>query len=806
MYISYKWLQEFVEFDYTPVELEHILTMLGIEVESTIDYSKKYENFYTAKVLSAEKHPNANKLTLCKISLGNEVKQVVCGAPNVASGQVVVLGVVGAVVPQNGMVLEKREVRKIVSEGMLCSQFELELGDDKSGIWILPDNAGAGIPLAKYLNFDDIVFDISVTPNRADCLSHLGIAREIAAYSGIKIKLPEVKLFESEYKCESEVKVIIEDSEKCPRYTARAVKNLKVKESPEWMKNRLTILGMRPINSIVDATNYVLLECGQPLHAFDLNNLGGKTIIVKTSGKGEKFTTLDSKVRVLDNDMLMICDENRSVAIGGVMGGENSEINNETKDILLESAFFNPSSIRKTSKKLGIQSEASYRFERGVDIDNIVYASNRAIQLITEISGGEVLKDIIDVYPSKKENLKIKLRFLRARNIIGADIPDEKIESLLSALQFKVKEKHNDYMVFEIPSFRVDISQEIDLIEEIARAFNYDNIEPQYTSTIDFSGQGVPDKLAMPSLREKLTDYFVLIGFNQVLTQNQTDPKSTELIGSDPVKISNPLGEELSLMRTSLIPSMLKTIERNIRVGKNDLRLFEIGKSFHKVDKNESTYIDGFKERETLLVAMTGKKQPRHWSAQLPEADFYDIKGVLENMAKYFHLDNLSLSVNIESKKVFTANSLSVCLKDKSIGFIGEVSPILLKEFDIDIPVFLLEIELEEMYNMPKYREKYRAVSQFPLVRRDLAFIVDKQIESVKLLELIRKSGGSLLKDVDVFDVFSGKSIAEGKKSIAFSLSFSSYERTLIDEEVEIAVSMVVKTIEKEFSAEWRKF
>ena len=806
MYISYKWLQEFVEFDYTPAELEHILTMLGIEVESTIDYNKKYENFYTAKVLNVEKHPNADKLTVCKVSLGNEVKEVVCGAPNVAEGQMAVLGIVGAVVPQNGMVIEKREVRKVASDGMLCSRFELDLGDDKSGIWVLPADAPVGVPLAKYQDIDDTVFDISVTPNRADCLSHIGIAREIAAYSGKKVKIPEIKFVESSQKSEDEVKVIIEDEEKCPRYTARVVKDVQVRESPEWLKSRLTILGMRPINIIVDVTNYILLECGQPLHAFDLNNLSDKTIVVKTAKKAEKFTTLDGKERILDDETLMICDGSRSVAIGGVMGGENSEISNDTKDILLESAFFNPSSIRRTAKKLGIQSEASYRFERGVDIDNIVYASNRAVQIISEISGGEVLKGIIDVYPIKKELQKVKLRFQRARDIIGTDIPDSRIEEILSSLQFKVVDKQKEYIIFEVPSFRLDITQEIDLIEEVARAYNYDNIEPQYTSTIDFSGEGVPEVLAVPFLREKLTNYFVMNGFNQILTQYQTDPKSSGIIGEETIRISNPLGEELSLMRTSLIPSILKTIERNIRVGKRDLRLFEIGKSFHKVDKKQNTFIEGLKEKETLIVAITGKKHPRQWSVQSKDVDLYDIKGVFDNMKEFFHLNNLSLGKNSDGYKIYTANSLIVKLEDKEIGRLGEISGKLLKEFDIEESVFLMEIELESIYNLPEFKAKYKPVSQFPVVVRDIGFVVAQNIESVQIFDVIKKNGGELFNDAGIFDVYAGKNIADGKKSIAFSLSFSSPERTLVDEEVDASVAQIVKVVEKEFGAELRKF
>ena len=806
MYISYKWLQEFVEFDYTPAELEHILTMLGIEVESIIDYNNKYEKFYTAKVLSVEKHPNADKLTVCKVSLGNEEKEVVCGAPNVATGQMAVLGIVGAIVPQNGMLLEKREVRKVASDGMLCSRFELDLGDDRSGIWVLPEDAPVGVPIAKYLNIDDVVFDISVTPNRADCLSHIGIAREIAAYSGKKVKIPEIKFNETAQKSEDVVKVIIEDIDRCPRYTARVVKNIKVKESPEWLKSKLTILGMRPINTIVDVTNYILLECGQPLHAFDLNNLNEKTIIVKTAKKGEKFTTLDSKEKILDDKMLMICDGKRSVAIGGVMGGENSEIGNDTKDVLLESAFFNPSSIRRTAKKLGIQSEASYRFERGVDIDNIIYASNRAVQLISEISGGEILKGIIDVYPEKKELQKVKLRFQRAGEIIGADIPDNKIEELLSSLQFNIVEKKKEYIVFEVPSFRVDISHEIDLIEEVARAYNYDNISPQYTSTIDFSGEGVPKVLAVPFLREELTNYFVMNGFNQILTQYQTDPKSSGIIGEDSIKISNPLGEELSFMRTSIIPSVLKAIRRNIRIGKNDLRLFEIGKSFHKVAQSQDTYIKGIKEKETLIAAMTGKKHPRQWSVQSSGSGFYDIKGLFENMKNYFHLDNLSLEKNSDEKNIFTVNSLIVKLIDKEIGRLGEISGKLLKEFEIEESVYLMELELENIYNLPEYNAQYKPVSQFPVVVRDVGFVIDNNIESVKILDLIKNNGGGLFNDAGIFDVYAGKNIADGKKSIAFSLSFSSPGRTLIDEEVDASVAQIVQAVEKEFGAELRKY
>ncbi len=807
MNVSYNWLKELVDFEQSPEELEKILTMLGIEVEGMIDYRKKYENFYTAEVTKCEKHPNADKLTLCTVSLGKEEKEMICGAPNAAVGQKVVVGVPGAVVPQGGFEIEKRKIRGVKSDGMICSEAELELGDDHSGIMVLPDDAEPGQPMAEYMNLDDVVFEIDLTPNRADCLSHLGVAREIAAYNNTGIKIPDEKPDETGKNIADNFEIEIIDSEKCPRYTGRIVRGINVGESPAWMKARLTAVGLRPINVIVDITNYVLMECGQPLHAFDLDKLEGNMIVVKSAEKGEKFTTLDSKERELDEQMLMICDANKSVAIGGVMGGENSEITTESKNVLIESAYFNPSSVRRTSKKLAIPSDASYRFERGVDFDNVAWANDRAAKLISELAGGTVDKGILDEYPNKQSRVVVTLRYQRARDICGADISNEQIKDILARLNFGIKNEDSESITVEAPSYRVDIEQEIDLVEEIARMYNYDEIEPDFSLKMDLSATNVPEHLSIPRKRHELRTFLVPAGFKEIITQNMIDPASAKLAEDKLVTISNPLGEELSIMRPSLMPSLLKTVERNLRVSNTDLRMFEIGKTFHLVDKSEDTFIPGFKEKEELMAVITGKSAPLHWDSDNRESDFYDIKGTLQSMLQYFHLDD---EIEIKTAKDhgvwFSANSLTLIYKDREIGMLGTISGEILKKFDIEIPVNALLIDLDALFKIPGKELKYKPVPPFPGVTRDLAFVLDESVQAGPIYSAIYANGGVFLRSVDIFDVYKGKNIAEGKKSIAFTLYFASPDRTLVDEEVDDSINKIVSAVKKEFNAELRDF
>jgi phenylalanyl-tRNA synthetase beta chain len=803
MLISEKWLKEFINFEMNPAEFESALTMLGLEVESYIDYSKKFKNFIVAEVVTKEKHPNADKLSVCMVNTGKETLQVVCGAPNVEAGQKIILGLVGAVVPNGGFTIEKRALRKVDSNGMICSVSELELGEDHSGIWVLENEAVVGTPVADYLNMNDIIYEVGITPNRSDCLSHIGVAREISALLNKPYHKLENNYKTSDKNVEDLVSIEIIDTDKCQRYCGMVINNVHIKESPEWLKRKLNTLGMRPINNVVDVTNLVLLEVGQPLHAFDLNKLSGSKIVVKTVEDGYNFKSLDEKERILDSSMLMICDAEKPVAIGGVMGGENSEITFETTDILLESAFFKPSSVRRTAKKLGIRSESSYRFERGVDIGNTSWAIERAAQLIAELSNGEIANGILDVYPEKAEPLKLVLRENKIKSIIGVDINLDLATELLTRLHFKVYNRDDKEIFVEIPSHRVDIFEEVDLIEEVARLYNYDNIEPNYVSSTDISTSRIPAKLSIPPMRRMVRNYLSNSGFMEIITQNMIDLNTSNLFKDNPVKISNPLGEELSIMRPSLVPSIIKTIERNIRNGNEDIKLFEIGKSFIH-SNSESNFINGIKEQENLIIAISGNEYPKQWGKNSRNVDFYDIKGISDELIEYLRLPKHNYSAEGDKPFYYSPNCLELKIEGKSFGFIGELNKAFLKRFDLEKDIFILELNLSELYTLNQKTSKYQQVSAYPKSSRDLAFVIDENINTNEILELVNTNGTELLKEVTLFDVYKGKGIDPDKKSIAFSMIFSSSERTLTDEEIEKITNNLISLIEKKFNAKLR--
>jgi phenylalanyl-tRNA synthetase beta chain len=803
MYLSYSWLKEFVDFDLAPQELDSILTMLGIEVESIEFQREKYNNFFTAEVIKKEKHPNADKLSVCNLSINDRELQVICGAPNVEAGQKVILGISGAVVPNGGFTLEKRKIRGIESNGMICSQVELGIGEDSSGIHVLPADTPVGIPLADYLGLNDIIFEISVTPNKSDCLSHLGIARELSAYLRKPINYNTPELIEGFEKIEDIAGVTIEDAEKCPRYTARVIYDCKITESPDWLKRIIKNAGLRSINTAVDVTNLVLMESGQPLHAFDLDMLANKKIIVKTVNDGTKFTSLDGKERILDSEMLMICDAEKPIAIGGVMGGENSEISANTKNILLESAYFNPISVRKTSKKLSLQSDSSYRFERGVDISHVPIALDRAAQLIAQLSGGNIAAGRIDVYPNVIEQKVITLRYHRVNKIIGIDFTKEQIVEMLQALHFTIMEMNEEHVIVKVPYFRVDADFEVDLIEEIARLYNYDNITPYYSSEINFQQVDVAKHLSVPSLRNKIRNWFVSNGFNEILTQNQIDPRSAKFYTDEPVEIANPLGEELSIMRPGFTPSFLKVINRNHRNGNHDLKIFEIGKIFRK-ENIEGQFIDGISETEHLAVALTGSSFGSQWGMPVKDCDFYDIKGIAESLFKYLRINDYKFNEFDGSEPLFSKNTLIPEIFGKSIGYVGEIKKDALKYYDIEKNVFMIVINLKNLYDIYQISLKYSPISQYPKVTRDLAFVFPQSQRAGEVLELIQNKGIEFLKSVNLFDIYEGKNIGEGKKSLAFSLEFSSMDRTLTDEDTDPVIKNIIKDVELTFNAQLR--
>jgi len=802
MKISNNWLKEFVSFTHTPDALSDALTMLGIEVEAIEDEGKKFRGFFIGKVLTRKKHPNADKLSVCTVTLGEGEQTIVCGAPNVAAGQTVVVATQGAIVPSAGFEIALRKIRGVESNGMICSRAELGVGEDDGGIWVLPEGTPLGMPLADYLGVNDIIYEIGITPNRADCLSHLGIAREIAALDTTSISIPQMQLPRNEPL--TSVKITIEDPEKCPRYAARIVRNVKVQESPAWLKNRLTSLGLRPRNAVVDVTNLVLMECGQPLHAFDCDTITDSHIIVKSATAGEKFISLDSKERTLDGEMLMICDAARPVAIGGVMGGENSEITDQTTTVFIESAYFNPSSIRRTGKKLGISSDASYRFERGVDIDNLLYALDRAAMLIAELTGGTIDDGMTDVYPNPQPQKQCSMRFDRARSIIGIPIENSTMTSLLERIGCKITDSTEYAVSVIVPSYRVDISEEIDLIEEVARMVNYDNIAPDLSSKFP-SGVAIAPEFLKPSARDTIRNFYTQHGFNEILTYSFLDKASAAVFTENPIELANPLGEEFSVMRPSMLPAMMKTMERNIRNGQTMLKLFDIGKTFHHASWAK-TFIPGIEEREHLCVALSGNTTSEQWSAKQRTVDFYDIKGIIEEMCSELQLVNVKFRAPKSESAVFTANSLEIVAKSGTLlGSFGEVSSNYRSSFGIETPIFAAEINLSALYTVKPAIGAYQPVAHFPSVQRDVAFVTDAGVTSEAIAKVITQTGGTLLKTSTVFDVFEGKSLGEGKKSLAFSLTFQSPERTLVEGEIQQAVSGIVSAVEKATGAKLRE-
>ncbi len=798
MKISEKWLREFVDFKSSPAEISEALNMLGIEVEAFDDQAGKYKGFVTAKVVSKEKHPKADKLSVCQVFDGSVERTVVCGAPNVEAGQTVVFALPGAVVPNGGFTIEPRKLRGIESNGMICSRAELLLDDDHSGIWVLGEDVAIGQPIAAALGLDDVIYEISITPNRADALSHLGIARVIAAYENCELKKPQAQVIEGERA--NDVRIRLDRVDLCPRYAARVVRDVQVQESPLWMKQRLEAVGLRPRNAIVDITNYVLMECGHPLHAFDYDFVNNQQIVVRTAQAGESFVTLDDKQRTLDNETLMICDEQHSLAIAGVMGGQQSAISNATKNVLIESAYFNPSSIRRSARKQAISSDASYRFERGVDIENCIYAVNRAAQLMHEMAGGVVDKGIVDEYPVKVEQRVIRVRPARVRSILGFEISDNQIAELFRRLDFGCSINDDATLELVVPSFRVDIHEEIDCIEEIAILFNYDNIPVVTDAVVSFATSQQPVHLTESSRRRALRDFLASNGFNEIVTQNQTDPQSEAAIQGDGVELANPLGVELSVMRSSLISSMMKVVSFNIRQGNTDLRFFDIAKTFHRSPKADS-FIEGISEQEEICVALSGNAEGTEWYGPARRVDFYDAKGMVVALLSHW---GVQADLRPSQRAEFGPEQAEIWSGEQCLGAFGIICKTLHQQYDCAQPVYALQCNLDLIEAVVRPEAKYSAISLYPGVERDLAFVVDKSTASSAIEDLIKRHGGAILRDVHVFDLFEHPSLGEGRKSLAYRLSFLSHERTLTDEDVDSVIRNIVQSAQSELHASLR--
>jgi phenylalanyl-tRNA synthetase beta chain len=803
MRILQSWLKRYIAFRFSPEELAEKLTMLGLEFDSIEYFGEKYRGFVVGKVVTCAKHPNADKLVVCTVDVGKEKLHIVCGAPNVTPGQKVAVGLVGATVPksQHGpegkpFVLSRATIRGVDSNGMICSAYELDLGKDSSGIFLLDADAKTGQELAEYLGLNDVAYDVEITPNRPDWLSHIGIAREIAVLTGRLPKLPATKLHESKEPISKFLKLRVDDRENCPRFAVRMVRGVKIGPSPEWLQNALTGAGLRPRNNVVDITNFVMLECGQPMHAFDYALLKGSEIVVRQTKGTVSFATLDGKEHKLPPGTVMVCDAQREVSIAGVMGGANSEINDNTVDVVIESAYWNPSSIRRTSKRLGINTDASQRFERGADPNGVMYALNRAAQLVVELSGGTLLKGALDVYPAKIRERIVPLRVERVNSVLGTSLSKGRITKMLGLLDFRLVHSTSSTLKYRIPTYRVDIEREIDLIEEIARVYGYNNIEEKTTATVDlahpFGGADLADKV-----REVLIGF----GFQEAVTNPMQELEEAQRGGSKPVAILNPLNKEMAVMRTSLVPGLLHVVARNQNVGNTNLRLFEIGHVFSIDDSSTPKLVENFLEEEKVCFLLTGHSEPRHWRSALREVDLFDLKGDIEDFLSQFALDKREF-ISYSTSNGLAEDMLAIEINGSYVGFFGKIREEVQVSHNIEQPVFVAELKLASLSSVRA--KKHDQLPRFPKVRRDVAFVVDAGTPYEKLERTIRDSSSHLLQSLELFDVYQGGNLPAGKKSLAFSLELMSRDKTLSDVEIDTEVRNIVRKVESELGASLR--
>ena len=805
MKISHNWLKEYIDLRLKPAEVAERLSMVGLEVAGFEDLAAKFDKFVVGHVVDRVKHPNADRLSLCQVNIGSETVAIVCGAPNVAAGQKVAVGLVGAVVPRNQhdpngkpFALERVHIRGVQSNGMICSAFELGLGEDSNGILVLNESAKPGTPFARYLGLTDVIYDMEVTANRGDWLSHIGVARELQMVTGKKASLKPIKLNESKTPIQKHASIKIVDTRNCRRYSSKVLKNVKVGPSPQWMQDRLQTVGLRPINNIVDVTNYVLMETGQPLHAFDYDTLAGHKIVVKAAGEGEHFTTLDGKDRTLKGDTLMICDAEKAVAIAGVMGGANTEISERTTTVLLESANFDPSSIRRTSKYLGLSTDASQRFERGVDIGMALYAANRAAELIQEISGAEVLKGGIDAYPKKARPRVVPLRVSRTNEVLGTSLSKKEIVSLLKRLDLKPMTQANGTIRFEVPGARYDIMEEIDLIEEVARAYGYDKIETKTRTTVDFS-----KPLTTTSLVDEVRDYLIGAGFSELLTYSLQDEAKSRMSPDRAVEVMNPVSAEASFLRTSLVPGLMTVVQHNRSHGQEDLRLFEIGNVFGLRGDRAGNSLDSYNEEERILIALSGHVAPAQFGSDHRKIDLFDLKGEVQALLSKFCLDKYRF-ISYDSASALIESALAIEINGTYAGFLGKVGKSIAQGFDIGDAVFVCELKAAQLLRGWVTEKTHKPLPRFPVVHRDLAFVIDAGVSNETVVRAIREAGGTLLDNLILFDVYVGDQVGAGKKSLAYSLEFQPLDRTLTDREIDSEVSRIVQHVEATCNAKLR--
>ncbi len=797
MNVTLNWLKNYIDFDFSAHDLADRLTMLGIEVESVKELGAALQGVVVGKVNSIRPHPNADKLVLCQVDIGGQdALQIVCGAPNVCEGMFAPVATIGAELP-SGITIKQAKLRGEESHGMLCSEKELGISEDASGLMELSSEISVGTPLAKALGLEDTVFELEITPNRPDCLSMIGVAREIRAETGNELKLPEVNIHENDTDITEVTSVTIDAPDLCPRYAARVIRGVKIGESPTWLKQRLESVGIGIINNIVDATNFVLMEYGQPLHAFDYHKLGENRIVVRRAAEGEQITTLDEEARKLTPDMLVIADANKPVALAGVMGGYDSEITNTTSDVLLESANFQPASIRATVKKLGMHTEASYRFERGADPEAVIPALDRATQLIVELAGGTVCEGTIDVYPGKSELVQIQLRPDRVNFILGTSLEAAEIEQILYRLGFGIETLQSEDSSYQVtvPSFRGDITREIDLIEEIARVHGYDNIP----TTLPKGDIPVPVPDISVEVRKRIKQFLLGSGMMEAVNYSFNHPNCFDKVRlaadnplRDALKLRNPLSPEMSILRTTLLPSLLDNAQHNHNHQINNIALFEMS----------SVFMQG-EEPGRVAGILAGEIGGGVYGNPYKNPDFFDIKGIVERLLEVCCIADYAFQ-KTEEPTFHPGRNAAVSFGNTLIGILGEAHPEVLGNYELPYKAYLFELDLEALADAADFSKRFEPIPIYPSVQRDLAIVVDVDMQSDTPIELIYSTGGDLVESVRLFDVYVGDQVSDGKKSLAYTITYHSATETLTDKAVNDLHDKVVKRLSQELGAELR--
>ena len=800
MKVSLSWLQDYVTIDTDLPKLAERLTMAGLEVDALADRYAYLDRVVVGAVTEITPHPNADTLSVCQVNVGSGVRQIVCGAPNVKKGCLAPVALPGVKLP-SGLTVEAVDIRGQTSDGMLCSEAELGVGADSSGILLLPNKSKPGLGIAAALGLTDTVLEFDLTPNRSDCLSVMGIAREVAALLGTPLRRSAIKLPKGGTPVDDLTSVTIEAPQHCPRYTARVVTDVKVGPSPFWLQDRLHSVGLRAINNLVDVTNFVLMETGQPLHAFDFDRLVQHRIVVKTAKQGQTFKTLDGTERSLGSDMLMICDGEGPVALAGIMGGLESEIEDHTKNVLIESAYFNPITTRRTAKQLGLTTESSYRFERGVDPLGVRTALDRSAQLMVELGGGKLAKGVVDVFPGRFPKKVIEVSVKRTNRLLGTRLSRGKIETYLKSIEADVKRVDRSRLKVTPPSFRVDIARPEDLMEEVARLWGYNHIP--ITHPVSEAVARKPKKNLQ--VRGCLRALLASCGFSEIVSYSFIGQDACDrlMIGAQDrrrrmVSILNPLTEDQEVMRTSLLPGLLSTLYRNSTQRNENLRVFEVGKVFMKTGPDQLP-----DEIEMASGMWTGERYEKSWHFKETKVDFYDMKGVVEVICSGLNVDGVCFAPLTGAFVPYMrpGHAAVVWVDDKILGTVGELSGRVLANFGLKNPVYSFDLNFDLLASRAREEKHAKALSRFPATVRDIALIVDDVLQAQGVLDFIAGLGQQLIEEVEVFDIYRGSSIPAGKKSVALRFTYRSFKRNLTDEEVNTIHERVTRKVLKKFKA-----